>query len=778
MKIAFLLHNAFGIGGTIRSTVNLSRALAVRHQVEVVSVHRVADEPRLPFDAEVRLTSLIDMREDGPGYEGGHELAQQPNTMFPDAGVDFGRLHYTALHDQRIADYLVRTDADVVIATRPILNGYLARHGQDRYLRIGQEHLSLDAHSEQLREDQNTAVRGLDAFVTVSEADARQYERALSGAGTTVLCIPNGVPRPRVEPSGLDSRTIVAAGRLVAVKRYDRLVGAFAAVTDEYPGWTLRIYGRGAERPKLRRLIDELGLYNRVFLMGAVSPIETEWAKGAIAAVSSDMESFGMTIVEAMHCGVPVIATDCPHGPAEIITHGADGLLVPLAADGTADGAAPDGTPDTAGLPADVQRYAAALRLLMSDDRLRRRLGDAAVEKAATFAPRAVARRYEDLFRMLSGQRYEEKARAAAAERASLLDRVRGALSRGAKPVTRPARVTRPTQVRPAAPAAGTALPDEGARQGAAAQPVAFARSTSEGGIRVRLDAVSLPPGRLDFVARLRRDPERREIRVPLPEVSTAPDLSDIGVTLKPGEHALAEGRWDCYVAPRGSGAGTGTVSGSGAGEGAGSGAGTRTRPRIRLTAGLTEQARLIGRPPVLDAHGVSAWIPYTTTTDGFLALRVWRRRAHAEVTAIHIGEDAATVTATVLAPDTLPLTGATVHAASREGDGSDFTVPLTPSGGTGADAGTFRFDLPYREALRLRRAEHDVWDLTLRVPGDGPPVPIGRITGDLADRKKTDVYPPLFLDHPDRGTTRMKPFFTVDNALALSARDSDAAGT
>ncbi|WP_327190839.1 glycosyltransferase family 4 protein [Streptomyces xinghaiensis] len=775
MKIAFLLHNAFGIGGTIRSTVNLSRALAVRHQVEVVSVHRVADEPRLPFDAEVRLTSLIDMREDGPGYEGGHALAQRPNTMFPDAGVDFGRLHYTALHDQRIAGYLARTDADVVIATRPILNGYLARHGQDRYRRIGQEHLSLDAHSDQLREDQNTAVRGLDAFVTVSEADARQYERALSGAGTTVLCIPNGVPRPQVEPAGLDSRTIVAAGRLVAVKRYDRLVGAFAAVADEYPGWTLRIYGRGAERPKLRRLIDELGLYNRVFLMGAVSPIETEWAKGAIAAVSSDMESFGMTIVEAMHCGVPVVATDCPHGPAEIITHGTDGLLVPLAADGATDGAAPDRTPDTAGLPADVQHYAAALRLLMSDDRLRRRLGDAAVEKASTFAPPAIARRYEDLFRMLSAQRYEKKARAAAAERAGLLDRVRGALSRGSRPVTPPARVTRRTRVTPAAPAAGTVLPDEGARQGAGARPVAFARSTSEGGIRVRLDAVSLPPGRLDFVARLRRDPERREIRVPLPEVATALDLSDIGVTLKPGEHALAEGRWDCYVAPRGGGSGdAGEGSGSG-GKAAGSGAGTRTRPRIRLTAGLTEQARLIGRPPVLDAHGVSAWIPYTTT-DGFLALRVWRRPAHAEVTALHIGEAAATVTATVLAPDTLPLTGTTVHAASREGDDSDFTVPLTPTGGPGADAGTFRFDLPYGEALRLRRAEHDVWDLTLRVPGDGPPVPIGRITGDLADRKKTDVYPPLFLDHPDRGTTRVRPFFTVDNALALSARDS--AGT
>ncbi|NGO68772.1 glycosyltransferase family 4 protein, partial [Streptomyces boncukensis] len=50
MKIAFLINNAYGIGGTIRATANLSRALAGRHEVEVVSVHRVADEPELAFD--------------------------------------------------------------------------------------------------------------------------------------------------------------------------------------------------------------------------------------------------------------------------------------------------------------------------------------------------------------------------------------------------------------------------------------------------------------------------------------------------------------------------------------------------------------------------------------------------------------------------------------------------------------------------------------------------------------------------------------------------------
>ncbi|WP_374117144.1 glycosyltransferase family 4 protein [Streptomyces sp. MNU76] len=384
MKIAFLINNAFGIGGTIRSTANLSAAFADRHEVEVVSVHRSRDEPALPFDPRVRLTSLIDLREGGPGFEGDHPLTRRPGTMFPYTGAT-GNLPYTGLQDERIGGFLADTQADVVIATRPDLNGYLARDGRRGYLRIGQEHLSLDQYREPLRGDQNRAIGGLDAFVTVSEADAAQYRAALPDVGTTIVCVPNGVRAPAVERSTLDSRVIVAAGRLIPIKRYDRLVNAFAKVAADHPGWTLRIYGRGPQKENLRELIDRLGLHDRVFLMGAVSPIETEWAKGAVAAVSSDMESFGMTIVEAMHCGVPVVATDCPHGPGEIITHGQDGLLVPL-----------DG---------DVDAYADALNRVVTDEALRERLGKEALVKAETYAPAAVAQRYETLFEELTRSR-------------------------------------------------------------------------------------------------------------------------------------------------------------------------------------------------------------------------------------------------------------------------------------------------------------------------------------------------------------------------------------
>ncbi|MET9496334.1 glycosyltransferase family 4 protein [Streptomyces sp. NPDC006552] len=693
MKIAFLINNAYGIGGTIRATANLSGALATRHDVEVMSVHRTTDRTGLPFDPRVRLRTLIDLREGSPAYAGDEPAAARPCAMFHEKGTQEGRLRYTALHDQRLAAFLAETDADVVIATRPILNGYLARHGSDRYLRVGQEHLSLAGHADDVRRNQNVAIGQLDAFVTVSEADAAQYRAALPQVRTTLTCVPNGVAARDVEVSSRDSKVIVAAGRLIPVKRYDRLVDAFAEVAGEHPDWTLRLYGRGPEKDRLRARIDQLGLYERVVLMGPVSPIETEWAKGAIAAVSSDMESFGMTIVEAMHCGVPVVATDCPHGPGEIITHGENGLLVPVR-EGDAG----------------VTAYADALRLLMADAPLRDRLGQAARARAGDFAPATVARRYEELFRQLSVRRHQQRGR----------------------PAHQP---PRPGLLRRLLSAAPAREPGPAAEPAPPRKPVAFARSTADGGCTVRFDAASLPPGPLDFVARLRKDPKGREIRLPVPEVATAPDLGAIGVTLAPGDHVLDEGRWDCYVARRG------------------------TDRRVRLLCGLAERARLVGAAPRSGPDGVAVRLPYATV-DGFFALRAWHRPAHAEVVRAEIGEEGATVEAVPLGtPGTLD--GARVVAVSRSGEGQDFSVPVAALPGGG-----FTFTVPYEAAAARRGTARDHWDLRLHraAPGSAP-VPVGRLGGDIVDRNKTDVF-------PERGTLGVRLLITAAGDLAVSARE------
>jgi glycosyltransferase involved in cell wall biosynthesis len=316
MHISFLLHNGYAIGGTVRTTYNLARSLAEHHDVVVVSVFRNRGRPVFDPGPGVRLRHLVDVRDVQEAHGEGGERTR-PAEVFPTGDGKYPM--YSALTDRLIGEHLGSTEADIVIGTRPGLNTHIARQTRRGPVRMGQEHLTLATHPRRLKLTLRSVYPRLDALTTVTEADAADYRDKLRLPGVRIAAVPNSVPAPGLTPSDLSSKWVVAAGRLAPAKRYDLLIRSFAKVVAERPDWRLRIYGSGRERPGLRALIDELGLYNHVFLMGPTHPIEPEWAKGSIAAVTSSLESFGMTIVEAMRCGLPVVATDCPHGPGEII---------------------------------------------------------------------------------------------------------------------------------------------------------------------------------------------------------------------------------------------------------------------------------------------------------------------------------------------------------------------------------------------------------------------------------------------------------------------------
>lgn len=410
MHLSFLLHNAYGIGGTIRTTFTLAQTLAEQHDVEIVSVFRHRDEPALGAPGGVRMSHLVDLRRSSPYYEGGAGEHARPASVFPRG--DTRHRQYSRLTDLRIAAHLSALEADVVFGTRPGLNVHISAQARRGPVRIGQEHLTLDSHSYRLRREISHRYGLLDAVTTVTDADARDYRSRLGLSGVRIEAIPNSVPAPAGPPADSDAKWVVAAGRLHRVKRYDVLVRAFAEVAAARPGWRLRIYGggdaTGNEQQTLRGLIDELGLQDRVRLMGSVHPMEAEWPKGSIAAVTSERESFGMTIVEAMRCGLPVVATDCPHGPAEIIDDGTDGRLVPVG--------------DTAG-------FARALLALIDDDELRRRMGRAALASSARFDPAPIAERHEKLFTELAAKGARGRSRSVLR---TVLHRSRGTVLDGA----------------------------------------------------------------------------------------------------------------------------------------------------------------------------------------------------------------------------------------------------------------------------------------------------------------------------------------------------------
>ncbi|UGY92721.1 glycosyltransferase family 4 protein [Streptomyces gobiensis] len=420
MRITLLLHNAYAVGGTSRTTFTLARSLAERgHDVELVSVFRHRETPQLAEFPGIPVTPLVDRRKGSADMA--DPLSRVPGSVFPKGD---SRAHqYHRLAEQRILDWFGRAESDVVIGTRAGLNALLARFGPRQAVRIGQEHLTHDGHPHRLRIELQEHYRGLDALVTMTEADARCHRSGMHLSGTRVLAIPNSVPNPDIAPADGSARMVVAAGRIVRTKRYGMLVDAFARVSPDFPDWTLRIYGEGEARKTLGSYIQCRGLHNRVLLMGPAIPIEAEWVKGSIAAVTSAHESFGMTIVEAMRCGLPVVSTDCPHGPAEIIQDRENGRLVPRD---------------------NVGAFADALRELMGDQELRTRMGQAARQRATErFAPEEVAGRYERLIGELAADRAGDMAHAPGlvgrfrvhAATSRLL--ARGALRRAGRALTR-----------------------------------------------------------------------------------------------------------------------------------------------------------------------------------------------------------------------------------------------------------------------------------------------------------------------------------------------------
>jgi glycosyltransferase involved in cell wall biosynthesis len=123
---------------------------------------------------------------------------------------------------------------------------------------------------------------------------------------------------------------VVGAGRLTRAKDFQSLVRAFARVRQHRPA-RLLILGEGEERPALEALVRELGIEADVALPGFVAGAIACMARASVFVLSSAWEGLPTVLIEAMAVGAPVVATDCPSGPREILRGGELGRLVPPA---------------------------------------------------------------------------------------------------------------------------------------------------------------------------------------------------------------------------------------------------------------------------------------------------------------------------------------------------------------------------------------------------------------------------------------------------------------
>ncbi|WP_125282424.1 glycosyltransferase family 4 protein [Escherichia albertii] len=144
------------------------------------------------------------------------------------------------------------------------------------------------------------------------------------------LTIPNALssfPEKIANPS-VEKKKIIAAGRLEHQKGFDILIKSFAEIDYSVrKEWIMDIYGDGNERTALQKLIHDLNIEDCVNLLGNSRDLMNTYAEYDFFVLSSRFEGFGMVLLEAMSCGLPCIAIDCPTGPREILDGGKYGIL-------------------------------------------------------------------------------------------------------------------------------------------------------------------------------------------------------------------------------------------------------------------------------------------------------------------------------------------------------------------------------------------------------------------------------------------------------------------
>lgn len=367
LRVAFLVFNLDGMGGTSRSAITQANALARRGTVDVrmLSVTRSADTPHYAIDPSVTVEHLVDVRGDDPRH-------RAPSRLVPTRWDG----QFSALTDVGLEAALPDLDVDVLVTVTPALMAAAIMLVRREVAVVHQEHRSSADRVGGMEPLLAFAPRAA-AVALLTESTASWLGAELGATAPELLAMPNPLPIAPQPRSPLDSRTIVSAGRIVPEKQFIHLLRAFEQIADDVPGWRLRILGDGPLREELLAHAAKAGLGDRVELPGAVPDMAPEWARAAVCAMSSKTEGFPLVAQEAMSAGVPVVTYDCPSGPRELVEDDVSGLLV--------------GAGAKAGL-------AAALRRITSDDALLTRLGDGALEASRQYDADAIAARWEAVF--------------------------------------------------------------------------------------------------------------------------------------------------------------------------------------------------------------------------------------------------------------------------------------------------------------------------------------------------------------------------------------------
>ena len=217
----------------------------------------------------------------------------------------------------------------------------------------------------------NYSIKKFDAFVVLSNEALSEWN---AKKGTV---IPNPIWLNNTISAALEAKKVIVATRYSYEKGLDRLLQIWSLVLVKHPDWVLEIYGKTENDLALESLAQKLNIQHAVYFLSPVKNIEEKYLQSSIYAMASRSEAFPMVLLEAMSCGLPVVAFDCPVGPRTLIKDNENGFLID---------------------DDNIKAYANQLISLMDSQELRLKIGEKAKEIRTKYSLDIIMNQWYEFF--------------------------------------------------------------------------------------------------------------------------------------------------------------------------------------------------------------------------------------------------------------------------------------------------------------------------------------------------------------------------------------------
>ena len=375
MKILYCIAGTRHSGGMERVLANKANWLVQHgHEVIIVTTDQQGEAPFFALDERIRCYDLGIEYEENNGKSFFNKLIYYPIKQYK--------------HRKRLHALLMQLQPDITISmmcndvpflpkikdgSKKVLEIHFSKYKRLQYGRKGLWKIA-DMYRSKQEEKQ---VRRFHRFVVLTEEDKGYW-----GDIPNIEVIPNARTYNPTTTAMLNTKRVIAVGRYTHQKGFERLIEAWNLICRQHPDWHLDIIGDGEDRTQLQQLIDQYNIGSYITLCPPTKDMDTVYRGASIVAMSSRYEGLPMILLEAQAYGLPIVSYACKCGPADVVTDGVDGFLVP---------------------EGDIEALASKLTTVIEDDVLRQQMGQAARIASERYAEDVVMKKWIDLFERVKG---------------------------------------------------------------------------------------------------------------------------------------------------------------------------------------------------------------------------------------------------------------------------------------------------------------------------------------------------------------------------------------